>query len=561
MGSVRQNRVRRAHIALLAALWLFGVGGVASASPPIEDWAQTHGDLPADPAVRFGVLPNGMRYAIMKNATPKDEVSIRLRMAVGALTEDDAHQGVAHYVEHMSFRGSTHVPQAEEWKSLQRLGMAMGADVSAFTSETQTFYQFDLPNAESKTIDTGLMRMREVASELTIAPEAVDAERGTILSEERTRDTPGLRTSRALLGFFYKDQPLGVRIPIGTLDNIDKADAPLLRGFYRAYYRPNRATLIVVGDFDPAAIEAKIKARFANWRPVGPAGGDPPLGSPVARGLETKLIVDPGASRSILVGWLSPYRGPPTTIDQAERDIVETIGFTVLNRRLQTMASRPDRPFLNAQVVRQDQSRSARITLMSVDVDPGHWNSALTAADVARRQALQFGVHQDEVDREVSALLAAYQVAAAGADTRPTPSLAGALLSAADDNAVFTSPQQNLSIVEKAVDGLTAAQVTDALRDAFKGQGPLDLHREPGPDRGWRRDDHRGVPAGRSQRRSSRFRSRPNWTGPTPISARPDRSSTARRSPTSASPRFVSPTACASASSRPGSPTTRSWSR
>jgi zinc protease len=481
---VRQGLGRWIWLAALAALWLDSPACSARAASPIEDWPQAHGDLPADPAVRFGVLPNGMRYAIMRNTTPKDEVSIRFRVAVGALTESDAQQGVAHFLEHMSFRGSTHVPQAEEWKSLQRLGMAMGADVSAFTTETQTFYQFDLPNARPKTVDTGLMRMREVASELTIAPEAVEAERGTILSEERTRDTPGLRTSRALLAFFYKGQPLGVRLPIGTLDNIEHAQAPLLRDFYRAYYRPERATLIVVGDIDPDTIKAKIKTRFANWRPVGLPGAGLGLGAPVSRGTEAKLVVDPGASRSILVGWLSPYEGPPKTSARAEQAVLDSIALTILNRRFQSMASGANRPFLSAQVVRQDQSRSGRMTLLSVDVDPPHWKSALIAAELVRRQALLFGVSQDEVDREAAGLRTAYQAAADGAATRPTPALANGLLAASDDNAVFASPAQSLALIKQATDGLTAAQVTAALRAAFEGQGPLIFISAPTPIEG-----------------------------------------------------------------------------
>ncbi|MDR3512339.1 MAG: insulinase family protein [Caulobacteraceae bacterium] len=465
--------------------WLGAVAGAASllasapavvsaaAAPAGGNWSQDGGDLPADPAVRFGTLPNGMRYAIMRNATPQGEVSIRFRIDAGSLMETEAQAGLAHMVEHMSFRGTTHVPQAEEWKGLQRLGMAMGADVSAFTTESQTFYQFDLPNADPRTLDTGLMRMRETASEILMRPDALDAERGTVLSEERTRDTPSYRTSREELSFFYKGQPLAAHMPIGTVDNIEHAPAEALRAFYRAYYRPERATLIVVGDVDPDLVEAKIKARFDDWRAVGPAGPEPVLGPPLKRGMETRLVVDPKLSRLVAVGWVAPYDGGAETQAKVRRNVVESIALAIVSHRLQRMANQIDRPFLSAQLTSQAQARSAKLTLLSVDIDPAHWRSALITADVARRQALEFGVEQAEVDREVAAFRAEYQTGADGASTRPTPTLASGLLTSVDRRFVFTSPAENLDLVKQATEGLTAAQVRDALRGLFAGSGPL----------------------------------------------------------------------------------------
>ncbi len=459
--------------ALIAALAVFAAASAPAATPPIEDWPQAHSDLPADPAIRFGVLANGMRYAIMRNATPKDEVSIRFRIAAGSLTETEAQAGQAHMVEHMAFRGTTHVPQSDEWKGLQRLGMAMGADASAFTSDTMTFYQFDLPHADIVTLDTGLMRMRETASEILFKPEALEAERGAILSEMRTRDTPGFRASRAELAFFYKGQPLATHLPIGTQDNIQHASVDALRAFYRAYYRPERATLIVVGDVDPDLVEARVRAHFADWTSVGPPGPDPVLGPPPPRGQETRLIIDAALSRSIAVGWVAPYDSSQRTRQVVRDNLVESIGLAAINHRLQRLAARPDRPFLSAQLLRQDQARSARLTLLSIDTDPPHWNSALIAADTVRRQVLQFGLRQDEVDREIAAYRAEYEAAAAGSATRPTPALAAGILLATDQNRVFASPAQNLAQFGEATTGLTAQQVTEGLRRLFRGNGPF----------------------------------------------------------------------------------------
>ncbi len=453
----------------------------AGATPPIKPWPQTMGDLAADPAVRFGVLPNGMRYAIMHNATPKDEVSIRFRIEAGSLEERDDQRGLAHFLEHMSFRGSTHVPEAEEWHGLQRLGMAMGPDISAFTTESQTYYQFDLPSADEKTVDAGLMRMRETASELLLRQDAMDAERGPILGEERVRDTPEYRALTFQRGFFYEGQLIVNRAPIGLVDTLKTAPVSLIRDFYHAYYRPERATLIVVGDIDVGAVEAKIKAHFADWAPVGPAGPEPNVGVPETRGEKVKLVVDANISRAVLVGWTAPYDNSADTAARARHYLIQNIGLTILNRRFQIAANSPDRPFLEASIASRSMLRSARTTMLAINIDPQHWRSALIAADTMRRQILKFGVGQDEVDREVTELLAYYKAAADGEATRQTPALAHEMLSSVDQDDVIRSPSQEYALISGIVKGLTAQQVTEGMRSAFAGNGPLVFIASPVP--------------------------------------------------------------------------------
>jgi zinc protease len=454
---------------------------VAQTPPPVNDWPQAHTDLPADPAVRFGVLANGMRYAILHNATPKGEVAIRFRIGAGAFEETDAQAGLAHFLEHMAFRGSTHVPESEVWTGLQRLGMALGPDTSAYTTETQTFYQLNLPNAENATVGFGLMRIREIASELLLRQPSMDAERGAVLSEERLRDSPDYRTTRAQRAFFFKDQLISDRFPIGRVEVIRNAPVSLLRDFYNAYYRPERATLIVVGDIDPEAVEVKIKAAFSDWRGVGPAGGDPNLGAPAKRGAETRVIVDPKLARSTVIGWIAPYEHQPPSLAAARRSVIQAIALGIVNRRLQMQADSPARPFVDAAVTQRNLAGSAKVTFLAVSNNPMLWREALDSAETTRRQAVEHGVSQDEVNREAAGLRARYQAAAAAAATRPTSALAGALLSAVDEGGVFSSPAQSLALVESALKGLTADQVTAALRDAFQGEGPLVFVSHPFP--------------------------------------------------------------------------------
>jgi len=95
-------------------------GAVAQAptARALNAWGHEGSDLQSDPATRSGVLPNGMRYMIYRNATPPGEVSMRLRFAVGKLYGPDDRHGLAHFIEHMAFNGSTNVPEGEMVKRL-----------------------------------------------------------------------------------------------------------------------------------------------------------------------------------------------------------------------------------------------------------------------------------------------------------------------------------------------------------------------------------------------------------------------------------------------------------
>ncbi len=272
------------------------------------DWPQQHSDVPADKGVLFGTLPNGMRYAIMHNATPKGAVSMWLNIEAGSLQESDAQQGLAHFLEHMAFRGSRHVPEAEVWPSLQRLGMAIGADANAGTTQSFTVYQFNFPRNDAATVDAGLLRLRDNASELTLAQTAMDAERGAVLSEERLRDTPGYRAIKQVVRLFFPDDVLTSRWPIGQTDVLKQAPVARIRDYYDAFYQPERATLIVVGEIDPAEIEAKIKKLFADWKSTGPAGHDPVRPTPGPRAPQASLFVEAGAPSMMSLSWVLPSR-------------------------------------------------------------------------------------------------------------------------------------------------------------------------------------------------------------------------------------------------------------
>jgi zinc protease len=445
----------------------------ASQNVGLPDWPQAHSDLAPDPAVRFGVLPNGMRYAIMRNNTPTGQTSLRLRVGSGSLEESEAQQGLAHVLEHMAFRGSAHVAADEMVRILQRKGLAFGPDTNAQTEWTQTVYMLDLPHSDADTLGTGLMLMRETAGNLTLDPNALDKERGVVLSEERLRDTPDYRAEKAQIDLFLHGQLAARRFPIGQVDVIKTAPASLVRQFYEANYRPERTTLIAVGDFDPADMEARIKALFGDWKPVGPATPEPDLGQVEHRGGVVKLVEQPGASTRVVISWVRPFDASADTAAKERRETVELLGLAVLNRRLSDIAQGANPPFLSAGASFQNLFRSSKIAVVEGISPPDAWRASLTASEREVRRLVAFGVTQEELDREIAEYRASLVSALAGVATRPTPSLASSLVETVDQDEVFTSPSGDLAVFDSAVKGLKAEQVNTAVRAIFAGAGPL----------------------------------------------------------------------------------------
>lgn len=463
----------RASIVAAFVAFAFAAAPVEAKTRPEPAWPQDVSDIRPDPAVKYGVLPNGLRYALMHNAQPAGIASIRLRIDAGSMGETDKVVGVAHFLEHMAFNGSEHVPEGDLIKLLQRTGLAFGPDINASTSFGETLYMLDLPQTDEKTVDTGLFIMRETASRLLLQQGAVDRERGVILSEERRRDSPEYRLLKKRFEFWLQGQPLPTRWPIGTQASIRGVSSDDFKTFYHANYRPEKALLVIVGDIDVAQVEAKIREKFSDWTQPGAGAPKPGTGQIARRGPQAAHHVEAGLPAGVSLAWMTPAEHFNDTVARERVDVTRAIGYAVVNRRLQRIARQADAPFISADVSRSDVEHSATLAVLDVSVRPGQWKTGMAASEQALRQALRYGVTQAEVDREVSEYRAAYEAAAAGAATRDTRQLAGAIPSSFADNEVFAHPSTNLDIFKGATANLSAVTVSNALRAVFRGQGPL----------------------------------------------------------------------------------------
>lgn len=223
-------------------------------------------ELPFSSEIRTGKLDNGMRYYIRKNAQPENRIELRLAVNAGSMQEDNDQQGLAHFVEHMAFNGTTNFAKNDLVDFLEKTGVRFGADLNAYTSFDETVYMLQLPTDKEGLVDKGLLVMSDWATGIAFEGTEIDKERGVIQSEWRT----GLGADERMRHVwwpkvFYKTR-YADRLPIGLMEIIQNAPHDNFRRFYKDWYRPNLQAIIVVGDLDVDDMEKKIKEKFAGLK-------------------------------------------------------------------------------------------------------------------------------------------------------------------------------------------------------------------------------------------------------------------------------------------------------
>ena len=457
---------------IVASLLLGSSAPLLAAGPLLKQpgrWAQDYTGRKADPAVRFGTLPNGLRYAIMHNETPSDGVSMRMRIGSGSLQERDEEQGLAHFLEHMAFRGSANIADGEVVHMLERQGLKFGPDTNAFTAQDQTVYMFNFPKADATAVETGLTLFREIGERLNLTPAAIEAEKGVVLSEERLRDSAQYRMIKANLSSVLEGTRVTGRWPIGTIETIKGATHDRISRYYKANYRPDNATIVVVGNVDPAVIETKIRAGFADWKAAGAADAIH-LGSPAPRKTTAEFNAN-GAPDQLSLSWVGPADRRAET-EAVDREIlVRHVALTVLNQRLADQAMKPGAPFVGAQAASiSSLLHSGSITTLGMSAAPDKWQAALDAVSAEQRMLLRDGVQPNELQRAVTTLKTQLEAKAASSSTRKSSEIADEIVKSANDDTLYTSDPQDAAFLVPLLARVQKSDVDAALKSLFDKQ-------------------------------------------------------------------------------------------
>lgn len=309
------------------------------------------GDVSPDTDLVTGRLPNGFTYYIKKNHLPEKKASLRLVVRAGAVHEEENQRGLAHFLEHMVFRGSKHFADREVIGYLESIGAAFGPDTNAYTTYEYTCYKLEVPLNSEEALDKGVLILSDFAFAAQLDQGCLDKEKTVVLDEmEISKKSVAGRCSEAFIKDYLKGSRYAERVPIVGSESIIKAcTSEDLRAFYRKWYRPDRMALIAVGDFSVEEVRLAIETYFGS-EPLREEGVEDPQLEIPSRGPEVFLFYD--QELSINVGSLGEVKKVSCKGEEKEeiiqKNIIKSLMVDQLNERLGKLAESPDAPFLAA---------------------------------------------------------------------------------------------------------------------------------------------------------------------------------------------------------------------
>ncbi|MBL0714955.1 MAG: insulinase family protein [Desulfosarcina sp.] len=454
-------------IGLIAGIVL--VPAAATASTHFNPlWPHEKSELAANPEVVYGRLPNGFRYALLHNRKPRDRVSLHLVVNAGSINEKENQRGLAHFLEHMLFNGSTHFAPGELVKYFQKIGMQFGADANASTGFFKTVYDINLPRGDRQNLEEALVVIGDYAEGALLLQTEIDRERGVVLAEKRTRDSADYRTYVASMQFEMAGTLFPERLPIGLEAVIRNADRKVIKDFYDTWYRPDNMVLVMVGDFDPEMAAALIADRFKGMRPRREHTPKVTIGTLVSRDEHVFYHHEAEVGNTTLT--LQVLKSIALRRDSAsfkKERMQDRLISRILQNRLERLLNRPDPPFTEASAGSGIFLRQIEYGYISADCQPENWKPALARMEQVLRQALEYGLSAVEADPARRDFMATLDKNVDQAATRESKSLARQIIHAASSDRVFQSPQQEKVFYAPLFKKVTPKALNDRLRDIW----------------------------------------------------------------------------------------------
>lgn len=310
--------------------------------------------LPLNPQVRHGVLPNGLSYYLLKNTEPEGRANFYIAQKVGSTLENQDQLGLAHFLEHMAFNGSKNFPGKNMLNYLQSKGIRFGADINAYTSFDETVYNINsIPTSDEALMDSVLLALHDWSCALSLEGDEIEAERGVIHEEWRSRNDANTRMFNAVLPQLF-DEYQYAQMPIGTMEVVLNFPHEALRSYYEKWYRPDQQGIVIVGDFDVDVMEKKVIDLFSKIEmPENAAERTYP---PVSDNVEPKYITfeDPELQRTLIQLSFKkeklPFEFRNSVEGYVQSYVVESILSAMINNRLSEMSQKADCPFVYAGV-------------------------------------------------------------------------------------------------------------------------------------------------------------------------------------------------------------------
>ena len=372
----------------------------------INAFAQMAMPTPMDPNVRYGKLDNGLTYYIRHNEKPDNRADFYIAQKVGSVLEEENQRGLAHFLEHMAFNGTINLPGMTLRNYLQSRGIKFGENLNAYTAIDQTVYMVtEVPTDLPGLVDTCLLILHDWSSFIALEEEEIDNERGVILEEERTTGGANRRVMEQILPKMYPGSPYGERLPIGTKEVIANFSYQDIRDYYHKWYRPDLQGIIIVGDVDVDAIEARIKEMFAD------------IPAPVNPATRTQFMIDDNVEPIVAVAsdpeqtsyQIMMFNKHEATPDSLKNDVNYWMAEYILSlisdmqiNRLQELVQKPNPPFVYGYSYYGDYyvaPTKEAWTSIAVAKDVDGIDEAITAIVAENKRMQQYGFTASEYER------------------------------------------------------------------------------------------------------------------------------------------------------------------
>ena len=428
--------------------------------------------VPLDPAVKTGKLDNGLTYYIRHNEWPEKRCDFYIAQRVGSMQEEDEQRGLAHFLEHMCFNGTTHFPGDALKQYLERIGVKFGENLNAYTSFDETVYNINNVNVETAgAIDSCLLILHDWSHDLLLEDKEIDKERGVIEEEWRMRRSAQLRLIEAALPTICKDSKYAGRMPIGTMEVVKNFPYETLRSYYRKWYRPDLQALVVVGDVNPDEIEQKLKAMFAD---IAPAPADAAVREefPVPDNQEPLVFIGtdkefPGMVASIMFKDDPLPREMRGTMAYIAQDFVQDAISGMLNERLNEITRQADAPFSGASVNFGDYVVAKTKDALSLDVSmkENRYTEGIKAAYRELLRASRGGFTESEYERFKQEYLSQIDAAYEARDKRTNTSFVSAYVRHFVDNVPAAGIEYMHQLMHQILPNLPLSMINSALAE------------------------------------------------------------------------------------------------
>jgi zinc protease len=358
--------------------------------------------VPVDTTIRIGKLANGLTYFIRHNGEPKERASFYIIQNVGSILEEDNQNGLAHFLEHMAFNGTQNFPGQGITNILEKLGVAFGKNINAYTAYDETIYNIsDVPVTQESLIDTCLLILRDWSDSLLLTNTEIDLERGVIAEEWRTRQNAAFRMQTAIQQVMFRGSKYADRDVIGDPNVIRTFKYETLRKFYKDWYRTDLQAIAVIGDIDVDKTEASIKALFGRL----PAEKNPPARPffDIPAHKETYFVkaTDPEASTfsvaifNIMKGVMPENKDLTYYRDQLANQLFNW----VVADRITELLQKGQPPFISGVIMFGKFVRGYDRLFISANAKPNKLDEALRSVYTEAVRLKKFGVTPTELDR------------------------------------------------------------------------------------------------------------------------------------------------------------------